>query len=484
MQLATRLRGGVAVGVLALVAGLSSPTPALAAEPAVSDEPIQLVKGHIDAFNLILNEDESVRLTLKEDETGSHVVRTPESVELYVKPAALTTVPAGYVPGLAGDVYFLPLTQNHDLIWPGWDSLSLAGVYGTAVAADIDINITDVDGPGDVFLWSQGSFGAVTPLLNGGLWKFPGTIHQSYLAHVHANWAFTAPGTYKLTAHAVVTDPGDVTRTSTTQTATYTFVVAERTALTPQAPTQDGNTVTIPDQKWMNYADGEGAALEPGALTLTEDLTVTATPAYGFGLAPGATDSWTLSYVEPPELSAPTPTVTGAAVVGATLEVSAGSWGPEPVELAYQWLAEGAVIPGATGDRYTVTPAELGRQLSVAVTGSKDGYPSVTRESEKTSKVTEGAAAVATVKPSVSGTAVVGATLSAQPGEWSLSGLSFAFQWFADGDAIPGATGDRYTVTPAELGKQLSVAVIGSKDGYHPSQSESSERTAAVVAVP
>lgn len=464
MQLATRWRGGVAAGVLALVVGLASPWPALAAGPAVSDEPIQLVKGHIDAFNLVLNEDESVRLTLKEDETGSHVLRTPESVELFVKPDALTTVPSGVVPGLSGDVHHLPLTQNPDLIWPGWDSLSLAGVYGTGQAADVDINITDVSGPGEVFLWSQNAFGLPTPLLNDGRWRFPGTIHQNYLAHVHAAWAFTAPGTYKLTAHAEVTSP-DGARASTSQTATYTFVVAERTALTPQAPTQDGNTVTIPDQRWMSYADDEGTALEPGELTLTEDLTVTAKPAYGFDLASGATDSWDFGYAAPPELSAPAPTITGAAVVGARLAVSAGNWEPEPVELAFQWLADGVVIPGATEPGYPVTVADLGRQLSVAVTGSKDGYASATRESEKTAKVAEGAAAVATVKPSISGTPAVGNTLTASSGTWNTSGLTFAYQWLREGTVINGATTASYKVVSADAGRSLSVRVTAGKPG-------------------
>lgn len=225
MLTSTRLRGGALVGVLALAGGLALPTAAFAAEaPDVKDDPIHLDTGHIDAFNLVLNEDDTARLVLKEDVTGSHVLRTPESVTLAVKSQAFSTnLPSAGVPeGAPTELYHLPLTQDHELIWPGWDSQSVGSVYGSQ--AKVDIDVTAVDGPGEVFLWTTGQWGGVAPLLTEG-WTFPGTIHQDFLAHVHANWGFTQPGTYTLTAHADVTS-ADGTQTSTSNEATYTFVVA------------------------------------------------------------------------------------------------------------------------------------------------------------------------------------------------------------------------------------------------------------------
>jgi 5'-nucleotidase len=83
----------------------------------------------------------------------------------------------------------------------------------------------------------------------------------------------------------------------------------------------------------------------------------------------------------------PQPVILGKAKVGSTLYAYAGSWRPYPVALSYQWLRNGEPIPGATSWRYTPRRGDRGDRLSVAVTGSKPGYASVTRISEPTSRV-------------------------------------------------------------------------------------------------
>lgn len=224
MHVSSRLRGGALAGALVLVSGLALPTAALAADdPVVKDDPIRFESGHIDAFNLVLNADDSVRLLLKEDVTGSHVLRTPESVELFVASDAVTTgIPTAALPDGAPESFsYLPLTQDHKLIWPGWDTQSVQSAYpGAKTTFDVD-----VDGPGEIFLWSNGTFGDVKSLLVGGGYTLPGSIDQPFPAHAHANWAFTEPGEYTLTATAQV-QSADGTKTSTSNEATYTFIVA------------------------------------------------------------------------------------------------------------------------------------------------------------------------------------------------------------------------------------------------------------------
>ncbi|MEA5055600.1 MAG: Ig-like domain repeat protein, partial [Propionicimonas sp.] len=166
-----------------------------------------------------------------------------------------------------------------------------------------------------------------------------------------------------------------------------------------------------------------------------------------------------------PELVAATPTIGGSAVVGARLTATAGTWAPAPVALAFQWLADGKAIAGATTTSYPVTAAELGKQLSVRVTGSKAGYRSVTRESARTATIAAAAAPVATVKPSISGTPAVGSTLTAKPGAWSLAGLSFRYQWLRNGAVIGGATKASYKLAAADAGTSLQVRVTASKPG-------------------
>ena len=67
------------------------------------------------------------------------------------------------------------------------------------------------------------------------------------------------------------------------------------------------------------------------------------------------------------------PTILGSPTVGATLTIDPGLWGPWDPPFTYQWLRDGAVIPGATGASYTPTAADFGKSISVTLTGSTTG---------------------------------------------------------------------------------------------------------------
>lgn len=77
--------------------------------------------------------------------------------------------------------------------------------------------------------------------------------------------------------------------------------------------------------------------------------------------------------------STPTPTIEGDPVIGSSLTAAPGAWEPAPVDLAFQWLRDGDPIEGATEPRYVPTSGDVDARISVEVTGSKDGYESVTR---------------------------------------------------------------------------------------------------------
>ena len=82
-----------------------------------------------------------------------------------------------------------------------------------------------------------------------------------------------------------------------------------------------------------------------------------------------------------------------------------------------------------------------------------------------------------TAKPTISGTAQVGKTLSAKPGSWT-AGTSFGYQWLRAGKAIKGATKAAYQLVAADAGQKVSVRVTGSKSGY-----ASAQETSAAVTV-
>jgi DNA/RNA endonuclease G (NUC1) len=171
--------------------------------------------------------------------------------------------------------------------------------------------------------------------------------------------------------------------------------------------------------------------------------------------------------------SVPTPTISGTATAGSTLSANAGTW-TSGVTLAYQWLRDGTAISGATASTYTVVAADRGHKLSVTVTGSKDGFETVSKTS---AAVTVANVFAAAPVPTISGTPSVGSTLTATAGTWSPS-ATLAYQWLRDGSPISGATTSTYVVAAADRGHKLSVTVMGSASGY-----QSASKTSAALSV-
>jgi hypothetical protein len=172
--------------------------------------------------------------------------------------------------------------------------------------------------------------------------------------------------------------------------------------------------------------------------------------------------------------------ISGSAVVGQTLTANLGVWDPAPTTVAYQWLLNGAVIRGATGSTYVVGSKDVGRQVSVRVTGSRASYVSTVRESTRTSAVLAGFPFDDSPVPTISGSAVVGQTLSASVTGWDPAPTTVAYQWLAGGQPIKGATLRTYVVGAKDVGRQVSVRVTGSRASYVSTVREST-RTSAVT---
>ncbi|PVZ54249.1 hypothetical protein C9424_15745, partial [Arthrobacter sp. H-02-3] len=172
----------------------------------------------------------------------------------------------------------------------------------------------------------------------------------------------------------------------------------------------------------------------------------------------------------------PVPGISGTPQVGRTLTAVTGTWSPTPDVLGYQWFRSGTAITGATGKTYTLVAADLGKTITLKVTGSKAGYPSATRTSAATTAVTPGT--LTAPVPTISGTAKVGSTLTAVPGIWGPAPVTLAYQWKAGGVAITGATAATYKVAAADTGKTLTVTVTGTKTGYTTTAKTSTVTTA------
>lgn len=168
------------------------------------------------------------------------------------------------------------------------------------------------------------------------------------------------------------------------------------------------------------------------------------------------------------------PSISGTARMGQTLTGSPGQWTGSP-NFAFAWgrcdapVDECDLIPGATGQTYTVTSADVGNRLFLQVTatnagGSSFGYSDVTlivRPSGPTN----------TALPEVFGRTVVGETLDATTGTWTgVQPINYAYQWQqcnADGNAchdIAGAQASTLQVGAAQLGSTVRVIVTASNE--------------------
>ncbi len=68
--------------------------------------------------------------------------------------------------------------------------------------------------------------------------------------------------------------------------------------------------------------------------------------------------------------------------------------------------------------------------------------------------------------PKIAGIVAVGQKVTADPGTWSVTDLTFAYQWNLNGKAIKGATAATYKLPKSAKGKKLSVTVTASRDGF------------------
>ncbi|WP_308797929.1 carboxypeptidase regulatory-like domain-containing protein [Agromyces silvae] len=81
--------------------------------------------------------------------------------------------------------------------------------------------------------------------------------------------------------------------------------------------------------------------------------------------------------------------------------------------------------------------------------------------------------------PTLAGVAQVGQTLTAESGDWG-AGAEIAYQWFADGAPVDGATGAEFVPADDHAGATLTVAVTGTRSGAAP-ETVTSAASAAVL---
>lgn len=168
---------------------------------------------------------------------------------------------------------------------------------------------------------------------------------------------------YMLTPPSVVTNP---TITGTPEVGqTLTLLVGDYdgnpTPTVTVAWLRDG--VVIPGETGLAYVV---APADQGTI-----ITARETATNSEGSVQATTNGIAIPLPPDPPVNTVAPVITGTADIGETLSVTAGSYtGASPINLTYQWLRDGVVIPSETGNTYFTVEADADTTISVRETAA------------------------------------------------------------------------------------------------------------------
>ena len=397
-----------------------------------------LDRGHADIFDLTSDASGALTLRIKEDATGSGVMREPEQTLLAVNKSTLTQIPASVSQATGAPAAAYLLGQSGDnqatVLWPGWDTLGVAA--GGYDAARFHISYT---GPADgrIYAFTSSFTEGMKAVTNDGSFDLaPGgdDIDQPYAAHKHVNWLFTRAGRYTLTVQASAWTPGNTGEANAVAPArTYTIDVADEASCLAEASAAPG----------ANDAPAPGVG--PGNDTAQQGGSGQGAGQPGDNAAPG-------SALPAPAPAAPT--TTGPAQTSGT-----GSTGGAG-STAGTSGARTTTTP--TGERCVATRVTREATEAESATLASNSAPANTARTTLTVSVGEGASGNATEGHFDLGPAIENGTLVArvkddrsQPAQW------------VDPSSLTFALGDAARITaPADLG---FVATPGSSVWLIPS---------------
>ena len=180
----------------------------LAPASSLLSDPVEIARGHLDVRLTQASGEGGLTygLAVKDDSltnARTSVMRTVGSTTLavapnarFVRPASLSD-PSYDVLGPVGTAtYVLPETQNSDIVWPG---LSTEGIDYAALpeGADLTLHLAQAPEGARVAFFQGGTFGAGAKVHFDSS-KGDGLVHTTEATHMHGNWVFSAPGTYRI----------------------------------------------------------------------------------------------------------------------------------------------------------------------------------------------------------------------------------------------------------------------------------------------
>lgn len=173
----------------------------------------------------------------------------------------------------------------------------------------------------------------------------------------------------------------------------------------------------------------------------------------------------------PPNTQAPS--ITGSPITGTVLTGDRGTWTGTDITYRYAWLrcdttgANCTPIAGATGTKYTLTPAVLGATIRFAVTASNSSGEGTATSAPTAEITTANGMPANSAPPAITGAATVGTTLSSSTGSWvGDQPITYSYQWLQcdpSGNscvALAGAVGSSYKLAQQQVSFTVRVKVI------------------------
>lgn len=208
-----------------------------------------------------------------------------------------------------------------------------------------------------------------------------------------------------------------------------------------------------------------GATASSYALTQSDvgaQISVRASYVDGQGSSESTTSNQTAAIANVNDPTTGDLTISGSGVQGQTLNAITDGLGDLDGlgAFSFEWRRDGAAIPGADASSYVLAQADVGAQISVAVSYT-DG------EGTSQSVVSAATATIDNINDAptgalmLSGDAIEGSVLSADAATLQdADGLGeLAYSWFRDGSAIAGETDSSYTLEQADIDALIRAQV-------------------------
>ncbi len=158
-------------------------------------------QGHVDPIDVAY--EDALEINYHDETVEPGVERDPATVHSVVSPEAKVTVPDdpafAFLGAPGATVWVLPQVRDGRLLFPGIGTEAIPG--GVFTDDSVTVRFTRVCGPDGVSLFTTGSGGEPNILVDSedGL---PDSVNLPVGTHAHQNWAFDAPGTYKIKVDA------------------------------------------------------------------------------------------------------------------------------------------------------------------------------------------------------------------------------------------------------------------------------------------